>query len=51
MTRLGPEEQAIVATVRDFVAGEVLPRVHDREHANEYPGALVQQMKALGIFG
>ena len=41
----------IVATVRRFVAREVLPVASDLEHADEYPEALVEQMKALGLFG
>lgn len=51
MTRLSPEETAIVATVRDFVDREVIPRAHDMERANTYPELLVEQMKRLGIFG
>src|SRR5215218_9150788 len=48
---LSAEEEAVVATVRDFVEREVRPVVRDLEHADEYPGALIEQMKALGIFG
>jgi alkylation response protein AidB-like acyl-CoA dehydrogenase len=45
------EELAIVATVRQFVDREVRPVVRDLEHANTYPETLIEQMKALGIFG
>jgi alkylation response protein AidB-like acyl-CoA dehydrogenase len=51
LTRLNPEETAIVATVRDFVDREVMPQAHDLERANTYPESLVEQMKGLGIFG
>ena len=51
MSSLSAEEQAIVDTVREFVDREVRPVVHELEHANEYPGKLIDQMKGLGIFG
>jgi alkylation response protein AidB-like acyl-CoA dehydrogenase len=51
LTRLNPEETAIVATVRDFVDREVMPQAHDLERANTYPESLIEQMKGLGIFG
>jgi alkylation response protein AidB-like acyl-CoA dehydrogenase len=48
---LNTEEQAVLATVRDFVDREVRPVVRDLEHANEYPAKLIEQMRDLGIFG
>jgi alkylation response protein AidB-like acyl-CoA dehydrogenase len=45
------EELAIIATVREFVDREVRPVVRELEHANTYPATLIDQMKALGIFG
>jgi alkylation response protein AidB-like acyl-CoA dehydrogenase len=51
VTGLSPEERAVVATVADFVERGVRPAARDLEHANEYPGSLIEQMKALGIFG
>jgi alkylation response protein AidB-like acyl-CoA dehydrogenase len=48
---LVPEEQAIVDTVRDFVDREVRPVVRDMEHADAYPGTLIEQMKEMGVFG
>ena len=48
---LGPEEQAIVDTVRDFVERDVRPVVRELEHADSYPEALIEKMKRLGIFG
>jgi alkylation response protein AidB-like acyl-CoA dehydrogenase len=51
MTQLSTEEQAIVDLVRDFVDRQVKPVVRELEHANEYPEALIEQMKELGVFG
>ena len=51
MSGLSAEEQAVVATVADFVDRDVRPVVRELEHANEYPGKLIEQMKALGIYG
>ena len=41
----------IVSTVRRFVEREVLPVASELEHRNEYPQALVDRMKELGLFG
>jgi alkylation response protein AidB-like acyl-CoA dehydrogenase len=51
MTQLSTEEQAIVDLVREFVDRQVKPVVRELEHANEYPEALIEQMKELGVFG
>ncbi|SFF90835.1 acyl-CoA dehydrogenase family protein [Blastococcus tunisiensis] len=51
MTQLNDEERAIVATVRQFVEREVAPVVDELEHANTYPGALIERMKVLGVYG
>ena len=51
MPTLSEEEQAIVATVRDWVDSEVRPTVQQLEHANEYPEKLIEQMKQMGIYG
>ncbi|HEY7595834.1 MAG TPA: acyl-CoA dehydrogenase family protein [Actinophytocola sp.] len=48
---LSQEEQSIVDTVRDFVDRDVRPVVRELEHANAYPGELIEQMKQLGIYG
>jgi alkylation response protein AidB-like acyl-CoA dehydrogenase len=45
------EEVAFVEVVRRFVDKEVRPVVRDLEHANTYPGDLIDQMKELGIYG
>ena len=41
----------LVATVRRFIAREVIPVASEFEHADRYPEAIVEQMKALGLFG
>ncbi|MBV8160097.1 MAG: acyl-CoA dehydrogenase family protein, partial [Acidimicrobiia bacterium] len=41
----------LVEAVRTFVAKEVLPVASDLEHADEYPESLVEQMRAMGLFG
>lgn len=51
MAELNQDEQEIVEVVRDFVNREVKPVVHDLEHANTYPGTLIEQMKELGVYG
>jgi alkylation response protein AidB-like acyl-CoA dehydrogenase len=48
---LSAEEQAVVDTVADWVDYQVRPVVRDMEHANTYPGQLIEQMKQLGIYG
>jgi len=51
MPTLNEDEQAIVATVRQFVEREVLPVAGELEHADTYPEALIEQMKSLGVYG
>lgn len=51
MSRLSPDEQSIVATVRAFVDRDVRPVVRELERTDTYPEALIEKMKALGIFG
>jgi alkylation response protein AidB-like acyl-CoA dehydrogenase len=48
---LSAEEQEVLRTVADFVDRDVRPVARDLEHANSYPEKLIEQMKALGIFG
>jgi alkylation response protein AidB-like acyl-CoA dehydrogenase len=50
-TQLSEEERAIVEVVRDFVDQQVRPRARDLDHTNTYPEALIEQMKAIGIYG
>jgi alkylation response protein AidB-like acyl-CoA dehydrogenase len=49
--KLVAEEAAIVKAVRDFVDAEVKPAARQLEHANTYPERLIDQMKAMGVFG
>ncbi|MEU6264977.1 acyl-CoA dehydrogenase family protein [Saccharopolyspora shandongensis] len=51
MDILSADEKLAVETVRDFVDKSVKPVVQELEHSNTYPEALIEQMKALGIFG
>lgn len=51
MFDLDVDEQAIVDTVRDFVDHEVRPVVQELEHSDTYPEKLIDQMKAMGVFG
>jgi len=51
MDELDADERAIVEVVREFVNREVKPVAAGLEHANSYPGKLIEQMKQLGIFG
>jgi alkylation response protein AidB-like acyl-CoA dehydrogenase len=41
----------IVETVRTFVQREVAPVASDLDHADEFPAAIVEQMRGLGLFG
>jgi alkylation response protein AidB-like acyl-CoA dehydrogenase len=42
---------ALIDTVRRFVAREVIPVASEFEHADRYPEAIVEAMKELGLFG
>jgi len=41
----------IIETVRRFVAREVIPVASEFEHEDRYPEDIVEQMRALGLFG
>jgi len=41
----------IIAAVRDFVEAEIMPAAMELEHADEYPQAIVDGLKELGVFG
>src|SRR3954452_18431396 len=51
MAVLNEDEQQIVDTVRQFVDRDVVPAASELEHADTYPEALIEQMKALGVYG
>ena len=44
-------DKQIVDAVRRFVERDVIPVASDLEHRDEYPQALVDKMKMLGLFG
>jgi alkylation response protein AidB-like acyl-CoA dehydrogenase len=44
-------QQEILRTVRDFVDNEILPYATDLEHKDEFPEAIVEGMKEMGLFG
>jgi alkylation response protein AidB-like acyl-CoA dehydrogenase len=48
---LTSDQQAIIATIRDWVERRVIPTAPDLEHADEFPDALTAEMKELGLFG
>jgi alkylation response protein AidB-like acyl-CoA dehydrogenase len=45
------EQREVVATAREWVEREVYPVASDYEHADEFPAPLIEDMKALGLFG
>jgi alkylation response protein AidB-like acyl-CoA dehydrogenase len=48
---LSDEEREIVALVARFVDDKVRPVARALEHANQYPEALIEEMKHLGVYG
>src|SRR5262245_33557080 len=51
LSNLSREQEQIIRTVRTFVDREVMPVATEMEHRDEYPHALVERMKELGLFG
>ena len=51
MLELSDTQKAIVETVRDFVEKDVSPVADEMEQRDEFPEAIVDQMKELGLFG
>jgi alkylation response protein AidB-like acyl-CoA dehydrogenase len=51
MLELSDTQKAIVETVRDFVEKDVIPVADEMEQRDEFPEAIVEQMKELGLFG
>ncbi|MFQ5880226.1 MAG: acyl-CoA dehydrogenase family protein, partial [Dehalococcoidia bacterium] len=49
-TNLTEEEKLIVGQIRRFVEREVMPVASELEHGNEYPQALIDQMRQMGLF-
>jgi butyryl-CoA dehydrogenase len=48
---LSEEQREIVAAVREFVDRDVVPVASELEHRDEYPAALVETMREMGLFG
>jgi alkylation response protein AidB-like acyl-CoA dehydrogenase len=48
---LDEQQQALRATLREFVRREVAPVAREWEHQGRYPEELVQAMRGLGLFG
>ncbi|MEV7552727.1 acyl-CoA dehydrogenase family protein [Amycolatopsis sp. NPDC089917] len=44
-------QSEILATVRQFVDKEVIPRAQELEHSDTYPAEIVEGMKEMGLFG
>jgi hypothetical protein len=51
LSDLDPDERDIVSVVHDWVESSVRPVARDLEHANAYPGELIEAMKQLGVYG
>jgi len=51
VTDLADEQRLVLNTIREFVERDVMPVASDLEHRGEYPHALVETMKDLGLFG
>jgi alkylation response protein AidB-like acyl-CoA dehydrogenase len=48
---LSAEERSLVGAVAEFVDRQVRPVARELEHANAYPGELIERMAAMGLFG
>src|SRR6201989_1985318 len=44
-------QRDILSTVRDFVDKEIIPYATELEHKDEFPEAIVEGMKEMGLFG
>jgi len=44
-------QQEIISTVRGFVDKEIIPFATDLEHKDEFPEAIVEGMREMGLFG
>ncbi len=44
-------QEAILDAVHSFVDNEIIPVANELEHADEYPQAIVDGLKELGVFG
>ena len=44
-------QQEILRTVKEFVDKEIIPHATDLEHKDEFPEAIVEGMREMGLFG
>ena len=51
LLELTTEQQEIIAAVSEFVDRDVVPHASRLEHADEFPTAMVETMKEMGLFG
>ena len=51
MLQLNDTQKSMIEMVREFVEKEVIPVADEMEHGDEYPEAIVEQMKEMGLFG
>jgi alkylation response protein AidB-like acyl-CoA dehydrogenase len=45
------DERQMLDAIEKWLEREVRPQVMALEHADAYPGAMVEQMRAFGLFG
>lgn len=48
---LSPEQETLRSTVREFVATRIAPVAREWEASGRYPTEIVDEMKAMGLFG
>ncbi|MBI4943582.1 MAG: acyl-CoA dehydrogenase family protein, partial [Actinobacteria bacterium] len=48
---LTQDQRDILAAVREFVDEQIIPVATELEHKDEYPSAIVEGMKEMGVFG
>jgi alkylation response protein AidB-like acyl-CoA dehydrogenase len=51
LLELTEAQRQIVSLIREFVEKEVKPVANRMDHADEYPHALVERMREMGLFG
>jgi alkylation response protein AidB-like acyl-CoA dehydrogenase len=51
IAELSDEQREIVAMIRKFTDEQILPQAAHFDHEDEFPDAIVEQMKELGLFG
>jgi alkylation response protein AidB-like acyl-CoA dehydrogenase len=48
---LSEDQREILGAVREFVNEQIIPVANELEHKDEYPTAIVEGMKEMGVFG